>query len=417
VTKTARIASPRRGGVYIVVLGSSLIVAALSCGALMATRLKARQANWSVDAQSACRTLDSALEIARVLIRQDTEWRSNRPAGAWVSNQPLGPSSYTIEVRDAVDANLANRPHDAVVVKATATSGVARQMAEITLEANPVPLDALRCGFFTAGGLEVLGGKTLTVTGGVVATNGALNNQGTINGNVEAASITQRGQVNGTVASPVAVKAVPPVTLVDKYAALGAELGAFNSMDKVVLAPGRNPWGATNAEGVYVWRPSSDATLKDSRIHGTLVVICQAGRRLRIDNTVFIQPFRADYPSLVVKGECEIKHSNSPLSEASQGVSFNPTGAPYNGVSNNNTSENYPGEIQGLVYVTGLVDWQEDGVIRGMLFSASTANNAVTVEQASQVIYTPSLYTNPPQWFTSEVKMPVRRGTYVRLVD
>ena len=165
-------------------------------------------------------------------------------------------------------------------------------------------------------------------------------NEGVIYGDAEARStITNLGTIIGTQTVPVPDKAMPAATVVADYIVLatpityGMVVGGV--IDKQVLSPGNNPWGATDPDGVYyIDTLGGDLTIRASRIHGTLIVKCGAGT-VRLETAALLHPYRTDYPTLIVDGDLEVllDSGDIPLSEAQWEISFNPIGTPYEGAA------------------------------------------------------------------------------------
>jgi len=410
----------RRGSAYLVVLAVSMIVATLGLGALLATRAQARAAALLGEEAEARYYALSAIELGRLWIAQDPQWRTNRQNGVWASNQPIGSGTFTLEVTDPVDGNLANRPHDPVIVKATAMKGLARQVIQVTLTANPTPLPALACALHTGGQLHLTAGSQLSAGQARLSTNGSLRNDGTITGNVEAGSASSVGVINGTLTLGGPAKAFPDPSVINLYVNLGTEITAPSTIDKQVFAPGYNSLGGpTNAEGVYVIRSATNLTIRNTRINGTLVILCP-GKKVIVDNQVLLQPSRSDYPALIVQGDLALQYNTvgTPLSEPGANVNFNPPGAPYQGIGDTDLLDQYPSEIQGLVHVTGTLELNQDALVRGAVICESTAlADAVKCTNAKSIVYTPSLLSNPPQGYTTGVKMQPQAGSWRQLVD
>ena len=407
---------------YLAVLAVTMIVATMALGALLAVRAQARAANLMSDAAEARLYALSAMELGRLWISKDANWRANRSHGVWVAGQPIGSGTFTLEVTDPLDGNLANRPHDAVVMKATAVKGQARQVLQVTLAANPTPLPALACALHTGGQIHIRAGKRLTAKFATLSTNGDLRNDGTITGNVEALTASTPGNVNGMLALGVPSKAFPASTVPEMYASLGTTIVPGDTINKRVLAPGYNPWGATNADGVYVIRTTGNLTIKNTRICGTLVVICP-GHTVTLEGQVLLQPARSDYPALIVNGNLVLKYSSTgtTLSESTQNTNYNPAGAPYQGVADSDTADQYPCEIQGLVHVIGTLDFADDSLVRGAVICESAASSdAVQSHDSAEIVYDPRLYSNSayiPQGYTTAVPMVPQAGSWQQCVN
>lgn len=412
---------PRSGTIYLVVLGASLIVGALAYGGIVVTRHRQRVAAETTDAAEARRNAESGIDLARLWIRQDSNWRATRPQGAWVTDFPLASGTVTIEATDPTDANFANRPHDSVVLKATGKKGSAKHVVQVTLNAVPDPLPCLSFALQTGGQLWIKALKTATMAPSASASaNGDFFNEGTLAGNVQSQGCSAIGTITGTSNFNAGTKVLPAETVADNYAALGTVIAPGALIDKKVLAAGKNPWGALNADGVYVVQPASgDLTIRNSRLYGTLVVICPAGGKVIIDTKILMQPYRSDYPVLIVKGDAEFKFVASLNSFSELGIStnLNPAGAPYNGVTDSDVSDQYPSEIQGLVHVTGKVRVTGTSRIRGELLVGSTDLLSTSIEETMDIQYTPSLITNPPQWYTIDVKMMPQTGSWKQLTN
>jgi hypothetical protein len=159
-------------------------------------------------------------------------------------------------------------------------------------------------------------------------------------------------------------------------------------------------------------------TIRNTRLNGTLVILCP-GKKVTIDNQVLLQPSRSDYPVLIVQGDLVLQYTTTgtPLSEAARGYNYNPPGAPYQGIADTDQADQYPSEIQGLVHVTGTLDVKHDGLVRGAVIGESTAlTDAARYEENNTMVYTPSLFTNPPQGYTTGVKMQPQSGSWKQVV-
>ena len=143
-----------------------------------------------------------------------------------------------------------------------------------------------------------------------------------------------------------------------------------------------------------------DLKLQKMRLLGTLVINAGTGT-VNIDDTCFMQPARADFPVLIVKGKTvlEIYHATRQyLSEADESHNFNPSGAPYLDVTDTDMADQYPSEIRGLIHVIGNVTIQHSGIYRGAILVQGT----VTVDtDAPQIIWDRNLIMNPPLGYSS----------------
>lgn len=377
-----------RGSVYLLVLAASLLVGVIGVAGVLAAAAAARTHEDQAASVQARLLAQGAVDLGLYTLATDANWRTSLSHGYWVTDRPAAGGRFSLQGLDPLDGSLADSAFEGVTLIGTGVYRNARQMVQV--QAAPViqPLDALRCALHAYGNIVVNAGKTVTVIGGPMSSNGALTNSGAIVGNVEAASITGWAGVSGTVTVPAAAKAAVPSTVFAYFRDLATPLGMAGNMDKKLLGPGYNPWGATNASGLYYMDATGKSiTIKASRILGTLVIEC-SGKTVTIDTEVLMEPARADYPTLIVNGNVVMKHTSATtlLSEARSGVNFNPAAVPYRGSSDSFANDVYPNEIRGLVHVTGTLQIDEASRVVGAVVceGAATINgNATLVNDAS----------------------------------
>lgn len=408
----------RAGTAYVAIVATALLAATISVGALAVVRAQTRQMDLASDAAEARLYAMSGIELGRLWMAQDPNWRSNRPHGTWVLNMPIGGGKVTVAVTDPADGDLANQPHDPVVMVATGMKGAARHSVEVALAAKPVPLDILKYAVHTGGQLHVHSSDLLKATGATVSTNGSLRNDGIIDGNVEAGNITAGGTVKGSLTSGVPAKAGPDPGIAERWASMGVEIVTGGSIHERVLAPGYTPYGKTHPDGVYVIRTNSDLMITQSRIHGTLVVICP-GKKVVLDDQVLLEPVRSDYPALIVVGNVVLQYNSStPLTEIGNLANYNPPGAAYNGVSDNDILDQYPNEVRGLIHATGAVQVTQSATVRGAIIAESTASSdAADFSVDTTIVYKPELCTQPPPYYTASVPMVPQAGSWKQRVE
>jgi hypothetical protein len=408
----------QRGTAYLIVLGVTLIVSALAYSGILIARARGRIASDASDAADARQYARDAVEIGKQWIYGDANWRTNRVNGVWASNVPIGAGTFSLSATDPADGDFTNFPQDPVVLKATAVKGTAKHVLEVTVVAKPEPIPALGYAVHTAGQFRVLSGKSLSVGSGTVSTNGTLNNGGTISGNIDVLLASPLGTVTGTKTIGSLPKDLPSASIVDKYIALGTQI-VTTTMDKKALGPGVNPYGSPNAHGIYVVR-GGNLTIKDSHICGTLVFDGTAGQKVIVDGNVLMHPSRSDCPALIGRGDAELVFSGGDhlVDEKVLGVNLNPPGAPYGGVVDTKANDKFPSEIQGLVHVTGKLTMKQTALVRGgIMVNSSALADAVKIEDSPQVVYTPSLLTSAPCWYTLSVPMVFSSGSWRQLAQ
>jgi Tfp pilus assembly protein PilX len=127
----------RRGSVYVLVLGASLIVALIGVSALMAARVQRRVVSGSADMAQARQFAGSVIDLGLFTIRQNPlSWRAQFAAGTIPNDLALGTGTLTLTATDPVDGNLTNNITDPVVLTGVGKCGDARYMLEVTLNGD-----------------------------------------------------------------------------------------------------------------------------------------------------------------------------------------------------------------------------------------------------------------------------------------
>jgi cytoskeletal protein CcmA (bactofilin family) len=404
-----------KGSVYLHVLACSLLVSIIGLGSLLAVRVQVRSCRLTADYAQARTCAVSAVELGLLHIRQDAAWRTTWPNGTWMQDQPLGSGVFTLQGVDPQDNDLADSPYDAVVLTGIGTKGQTCHKTQVVLVPVIKPIEALTSCLQGSGSLHVTAGHSIPTTGAPVCTNGQLNNDGTIDGSAEAQSIGHSGTITGSLTVPGTVKRMPDADVISRYAAKATVIAYQATVEKIVLGPGCNPYGTADANGLYVMSTANaNLLIRDCRIYGTLVVQAGTGT-VTVDSSVLMQNYRSDFPTLLVSGNTIIKctSATTQLSEVTLAMNFNPTGAPYNGGTDNDKKDTYPNEIQGLVHVEGSLRLQQTARIVG----AVVCNGSITCEDTNTITYTPSLSACPPRWYTYADGMRLSPASWKQVVE
>ena len=406
----------RRATMYVLVVGCAALAAVIGISALMALRIERRGAESANDMAEARLYAQSAIELAMQRLAVDPNWRTSRANGAWETDRVLGAGTYSTTLVDAEDGDLDDSPGDAVVLTGIGRKGQARHMLQVTLTPELLPLEALNTCLHAAGTVTVGGGASITVSGAPLSSNGTVQNNNSIVGDVHALALSPTGSVTGTVTVPAPAKPLPDAGVFDLYKNKATAIPYLTTIEKTALGPTYNPWGPANPEGVYyIDTGSSDLILKGFRLQGTLVVKCGSGRSVMVDDAVFMEPHRSDYPVLIVDGDLELRlHSGDyDLLEANWLTNFNPAGAPYQSVSDTDVLDSYPNEIRGLVHAKRAVRLTQTARVKGVVLVEST----VSCESTNEITHNPTLYQNPPEGYWSYGQLEIVPGTWRRVVD
>ena len=131
----------RRGSVYILVLGASLLVAAIGISSLLAARVQRRTVNLTADLMQARELARSGIE--RVMWGAETDylgwfWRPMLENGDY-ENRALGAGTFSVTGVDPVDGNLTNDNADPVVLTSEGVYGDAKYILRVTIDGDGTP--------------------------------------------------------------------------------------------------------------------------------------------------------------------------------------------------------------------------------------------------------------------------------------
>lgn len=193
-------------------------------------------------------------------------------------------------------------------------------------------------------------------------------------------------------------------------------------IDRVLLSPSSNPYGATNAQGIYLLQCNNQKVMiGNCRIVGTLVIV-NGGNNLTFGDCVNMEPAIANYPVLMTDASTQltIELSNS-VSESSLGVNLNPPGTPYpygGGVSNATLSDSYPAAINGLIYSQNKLTFAGRMTLTGTVISANqifvngSSSNFLTLNYSNIFLLSP-----PPGFNVGTLSMKSVPGSRLRITN
>jgi hypothetical protein len=403
------------GSIYLHVLASSLLITLIGLGALAAVRLEMQSARLARDCAEARAGAVSAVELGLLYVKQDANWRTTRPNGIWFQNQVLGAGQFTLQGIDPKDNILSNSVDEPLVLTGIGTRGIARHKVQVTLVALVKPLEGLGTCLHASGNIQIKAGKRITLVGGSLSTNAQLDNDGTIDGNAEAQSISHSGTVTGTLLVPAPARRMPDAAVMTDYINRATPMTLSGTIDKAVLGPGCNSLGPTDPNGLYcITTNGADLTIRNTRVFGTLIVRT-GGKTLTLDAAVFFENYRPDFPTLLVDGNLLIKYTSASttLSEAVNSRNYNPLGVPYGGVTDGDTSDQYPNEVRGLVHVKGNLNCQSTARVVGAVICEGT----VTCEDTNSITRNAALYACPPKGYTYVAGMQISPHSWKQVMD
>ena len=152
----------RRGTIYVITLGMSLIVATLATAGLMAVRAQRNRAELFADTVQARLNAQSSLEMALQRMADTGDWRTDLAAIQLSVTEATADAITGFTGVDPVDANVADDPLDPMLITAVGVSGPATQKIEVRLKARQ---PGLRCLEPVIHGHEKLVFDSTTVNG------------------------------------------------------------------------------------------------------------------------------------------------------------------------------------------------------------------------------------------------------------
>ncbi len=415
----------RRGSIYVMTLGATTAVVVIGLAAVTALRVERRTVKQLLAFTEARLYAQSAIELGIHWIENDSTWRTSRGEGFWTVNQPIGQGSFTLEANDLGSNGLleSSADTDSVLLTGIGMQGDARYKLQVTLTAEVPPLTCLEVALHAGVGIQNENSTTVQ-SNQIISANDWFENLGSnvnVYADVEAVNsiIGAGGIFHGSTTTGIIPRSMPDSTVFDYYIANGTAIPYSSipggQMEKVVLSPTNNPYGAgLNSEGIYVVNcASNDLTIKDCRIEGTLVLLNL--NNFWIQSAVHIAPAVVNYPSLMIQGSPAIliELNPSPLSEAAISTNLNPPSAPYQGVWDTDFVDSYPTRIEGLVYVS------QDATLDTSTFEGVVVvGNKITTRDSTTFNYRDTFLRNPPPGFQAgPARMVISPGSWKQVVD
>jgi hypothetical protein len=350
----------RRGSGYLLVMGAAMLVSVIGLSSILLVRVQQRTEDALRDALQARVYARSAVETALAYTRYDSTWRAQYSTLAAYMPMSLDRGSCSVTITELDGSTLVSKSDNPVLITGTGTVGstsspLAQQRVSVTATHPGLPL--LRTALHAADVVYV-DGATLTVNNGPISCNSTTYNTGTIYGDVETKYLYNWGTISGTATRNTETKQMPGSAVFSTFAAYSTAVKlpsstVGNIMEWIVLSPSSNPYDSTktSADGLYYIKPSGDLYIRYSRIVGTLLVDMPSGKTLVLEGGMLCEPARPDFPTLLVRGSCEIRLSST-LSEGSR-TNFNPSGLPYAGSSDSDKVDTYSSLLRGLIHIVG----------------------------------------------------------------
>lgn len=249
---------PRRGTVYLIVMGMAMLVGTVSLGALLAARVQVRNGSAATDFATARLCARAGMEVALFKIRTVPTWRTDLGNGVWFNNVQLGQGAYTVSASDPITGDVMASTNHPVTLTSTGTKGAASYSMRVTVQIGSAAVGCVDSSLCANGGLTTSGSSTLS-SNQLVVSNGNVNNGAncTIAAGVESyGGFAGGGTYAGAQQSlPQPVGMPDPVHVFDYYTTNGTSipLSALYQSNSTQLVG--NGSFETNAAGWYVYNP------------------------------------------------------------------------------------------------------------------------------------------------------------------
>jgi hypothetical protein len=186
-----------------------------------------------------------------------------------------------------------------------------------------------------------------------------------------------------------------------------------------LLSPNHNPYGDPNPDGIYLLDMADEKVfINFSRIYGTLVLINpKAGSTFGEGGTMVMEPAKPGLPAIICsEKELKFKTINVGLVESQWQTNFNPTGAPYDGVTDSDTTDTYTGEIKGLILGEKKIKFEQGYTkVTGSIYSST---DKVEVKNGTlDLTHDTKDYLNPPPGFVGPETIRILLQSAKRPVD
>lgn len=417
----------RRASVYVLVIGSSTLLAVIGLAALTGVRIQRKNLAGTHDFAEARVYAQSAVEIGMRIMTTDSEWRTNHSNGTWRTAQPMGNGTYSLEVVDPADSDLQDSKEEPVVITGIGMKGDAKHKVSVTLTSDQIGLSCLQVPLHTNGNIT-LTSVTAGPVAGVISSNGTITaSSAVISCASEAVGAITGTSFSGSRTSPVPARTMPASSVFSYYSTRGTSipisaipystlpiLSGVRTIERVLISSTSNPYGSTNSQGIYVINcGGSIIKIRECRIIGTLYVINPSSSS-SVQDSVLMESTSANLPCLLVNGPIEINLSENSLSESSgSNANFNPVGTPYNGSTDGDTSDNYPSSIRGLVYVSGALNINGYLSLNGVI----VAGGALSATGSMTLTYDNRFYNTPPPGFDNEPTLSILANSWRQSVN
>lgn len=351
----------RRGTIYLAVLVVGGAVLTLSLCGMALRRQSLETANLQRDTADARVAVRAAIETALGRIADDPVWRYHASSIELTNFAGLNGAVVNLTITDDADGDLLDDVEERATIRAEAQVGDARQTLAVDITGGSLTSPLLSKSMWSGDDIIINSSTRITNQRPIGANDNVYSTSALTDGPVEAADSVNGEYFSGGVTSDVDAISIPNYNdIVDYYVDNGTWInrddlihtgGGGRLLERVVLSPNSNPFGATNPEGIYLIHVSGrELTIQNVRIVGTLVIT--SANKVTVTGSVRMDPAVDGYPSLLCKTNVVLNHTGDALNEYNVGVNFNPVGTPWMGEVDDQFGDVYPCSITGIIYTS-----------------------------------------------------------------
>lgn len=175
-------------------------------------------------------------------------------------------------------------------------------------------------------------------------------------------------------------------------------------IEHVVLGSGSNPYGTQVVSPIGCYSIPATAEkihIRNCRINGTIEV--QSAANVKLTGALSWEPAGRNYPALIANSPIDDSTSVASLVESAIGFNANPTSSPYQGASDNDTSDSYPSLIAGAIVSTNDISLDGMAELSGPVVSGDEMD--VTSDNLSINFRSDMILHPPPGFFADPPKM------------
>lgn len=414
---STRSARTPRGSVYLTIISLGAIITALALGSLYTAANAFRIAHIEQQGAEARSTAESAIRATLAHMRANATWRSSTSGGSSTRSLRIGSAEVEVTLTDP-DGDLPSSSLDPVVISATATTSNAKRIVRVTTLPSVHPLGCMSFALASSGSVSFSAFSTANADVNLYSAAGFSATLATVNSNVYTSGSISGGSYRSTQLTGHPSQSFPAASVITDYAsratkiplnALPSLLGT-RSLSRTLLSPTANPFGDPDPLGRYVIDcANSTINIADLRVVGTLIIL-NPGSGSSISGSVNFEPAIPGQPVLLVDKDFTINLSSSTLAETplvSTKYNYNPTGTPYPyaaGATDSNQADNYPSQINGLIFVRGDLTIQGSSRLGQVIVSGRTSVSGTLNLNPS------SAQGNTPQGFYNVQMTPAEGG-------